>query len=171
MGVIAERVARPGAAAEDGVAPGLPRRILVPLDFSRHADSGVRAAADLAWRLGAELVAVHAVPDEELRAIARSRLTRRGLDQILEDLGQAVEDHVLMLIDSAQAVGLPVQGLAVSGQPAEGILRAAWLMGCDLIVMATHGRTGLSHTVIGSVAETVVRRASCPVLTLRPVPH
>jgi len=55
-----------------------------------------------------------------------------------------------------------------TGDPAETIERAAQELGIDLIVMATHGREGLSHFVIGSIAEKVVREAPCPVLTVRP---
>jgi universal stress protein A len=58
--------------------------------------------------------------------------------------------------------------LLVRGVPFEQILRAAKRLKCDLIVLATHGRTGLRHVLMGSVAENVVRRASCPVLTVRP---
>ncbi len=171
MGAIAEMVRRPATRREGGGLPGLPRRIMVPVDFSAYADGAVVTAASLARRLGAELFVVHVIPDEELRAIARSRLARRGLDQILEDLGQAVEDHVLKVIGFGSGKGPPLRGLAVSGLPAEGIMRAAALLEADTTVMATHGRTGLSHAVMGSVAEDVLRRAPCPVLTIRPAPH
>jgi len=171
MGAIAETVRRPAAARGAEGLPRLPGRILAPVDFSAHADGAIAAAAGLARRLGAELILVHVIPDEELRAIARSRLARRGLDQILEELGQAVEDHALKVVGFGSGKGPPMQGLAVSGLPAEGIMRAAALLEADLIVMATHGRTGLSHAVMGSVAEDVVRRAPCPVLTIRPAPH
>lgn len=148
-------------------SPGRPQRILVPVDFSPHAQGALAAAAALARRLGAELVVVHVIPDEEIRAIARSRLARRGLDQVLEDLGQALEEHAVNTAGVERNGGLDVRALAVSGLPAEGIVRAAWRLQADLIVMATHGRTGLAHAVMGSVAEDVVRRAPCPVLTIR----
>lgn len=156
-----------GAPARAG-ARLRPQRILVPVDFSPHAQSALAAAVALAGRLGAKLVVVHVIPDEEIRAIARSRLARRGLDQILEDLGQAVEEHALATAGVGRNGEIDIRALAVSGLPAEGILRAAWRMQADLIVMATHGRTGLVHAVMGSVAEEVVRRAPCPVLTIRP---
>ena len=143
-------------------------RILVPVDFSPYSQGALAAGAALARRLGAGLVAVHVIPDEEIRAIARSRLSRRGLDEILEELGQAVEEHARNAAGVGRGDGFEVRALAVSGLPAEGILRAAWCLEADLIVMATHGRTGLAHAVMGSVAEAVVRRAPCPVLTIRP---
>ena len=144
------------------------RRILVPVDFSPHARGAVTVAAALARHLGAELLVLHVIPDEEVRAIARSRLARRGLDAILEDLGQAVEEHARNAAGLGQDGDPLLHALAVSGLPAEGILRAAWRLEADLIVMATHGRTGLAHVVMGSVAEDVLRRAPCPVLTIRP---
>ncbi len=162
---------RPGAFPAQAPIPLRPQRILVPVDFSSYAQGAVATAAALARRLGAELLAVHVIPDEEIRAIARSRLARRGLDQILEDLGQAVEEHALNAAGVGRDGGLEVRGLAVSGLPAEGILRAALRLEADMIVMATHGRTGLAHAVMGSVAEAVLRRAPCPVLTIRPAAH
>ena len=63
---------------------------------------------------------------------------------------------------------LRVHGVVAKGVPFDQILRVAKRLRCDLIVLATHGRTGLRHVVMGSVAENVVRRASCPVLTVHP---
>ncbi len=147
-----------------------PHRILVPVDFSPFAQAALTAAADLARRLGDELLVVHAIPDEEVRAIARARLARRGRDEILEDLGRAVEEHARATPGVGHDGGLELRAMAVSGLPAEAILRAASGLEADLIVMSTHGRTGLAHAVMGSVAEDVLRRAPCPVLTIRPAP-
>ncbi|HEY7676727.1 MAG TPA: universal stress protein, partial [Candidatus Methylomirabilis sp.] len=115
----------PADAPARAGTPLRPQRILVPVDFSSHAQGALAAAAALAGRLGAKLVVIHVIPDEEIRAIARSRLARRGLDQILEDLGQAVEEHALATAGLGRDGGLDVRALAVSGLPAEGILRAA----------------------------------------------
>jgi nucleotide-binding universal stress UspA family protein len=61
-----------------------------------------------------------------------------------------------------------VHTVLAEGVPFDQILKVAKRLRCDLIVVATHGRTGLAHVVMGSVAENVVRRATCPVLTVRP---
>ncbi|HWT81688.1 MAG TPA: universal stress protein, partial [Candidatus Methylomirabilis sp.] len=68
----------------------------------------------------------------------------------------------------AQLPTLRVRSVLAEGVPFDQILRAAKRLRCDLIVLATHGRTGLRHVLTGSVAENVVRRAPCPVLTVRP---
>ena len=83
-----------------------------------------------------------------------------------EHFGQILE--LANLLPGAEAAHVDVARLVVMGNPYREIVQAADAEKVDLIVMATHGRTGLSHLVMGSVAERVVRTASCPVLTVRP---
>ena len=80
--------------------------------------------------------------------------------------GQA-KDEMKTLLDEVKSSGVAVQTRFTPGHPRDAILEAAEQGGYGLIVMGTHGRRGLSHLFIGSVAEQVVRRASCPVLTIR----
>jgi nucleotide-binding universal stress UspA family protein len=141
------------------------RRILVPHDFSVHANRALRVAADLAMP-GGELVVLHAImpympatdlPVAELGAYispaelvsgARRRLER----EVLRALGKRRTPRVTLAVEL--------------DEPLRCIMRRS--RGMDLIVIATAGRTGLSHLVIGSVAERIVRHSPIPVLSLRP---
>jgi nucleotide-binding universal stress UspA family protein len=127
--------------------PSAIRKICVPTDFSETSDRAVTYAAALARGFGASLYLIHVLQDHSRYHTARSALARvaatRGNDV------SCIATEVRM------------------GDPAEGIRDAARHYGADLIVMATHGRTGLSHVISGSVTEDVIRTACCPVLVLR----
>lgn len=140
------------------------RRILVPHDFSAHADYALREAAGL-LPPGGELIVLHAivpiVPVDELPVGGLGRYIsaeefRHGARRRLE--------HIVKRIFGRRPPRLTIR-LAI-GDPYRCILRES--RRADLIVMATVGRTGLAHMVIGSVAEKVVRHSAIPVLTLRP---
>ncbi len=132
-------------------------RLLVPVDFSHDARYAAEYAQAIAQRFGAEIVLLHVsaalafVPGSllEVRETAADR--------------QALE----ALADALRAAGVRVRTRLRPGVPADEIVRAAADEGADLIVMGTTGRTGLAHVLLGSVAERVVRRATCPVLTVR----
>jgi nucleotide-binding universal stress UspA family protein len=143
--------------------------ILVPYDFSAHARAALSTAVDLAQRLGAELHLLHVVqspsfvygygsygaagapPPVDMVAL------REGATQSL----QAVADAVKELPKT------PVPHVVEGTSTAEMIREEAEELGADLIVMGTHGRTGLAHVFLGSVAERTLRRAPCPVLTVQ----
>ena len=140
-------------------------KILVPVDFSSHSQNAVRVAADLAKRCDASLTLVHvyqtvsfALPD------AIAFYTPTQLAEILSEL-----DALLRAAKrDAELTGVSrVETALLQGAVATEIVEYAQKEGCDLIVMGTHGRTGVSHAIMGSVAERVVRVAPCPVLTLR----
>lgn len=123
------------------------RRIAVPTDFSPESERAVAYAAALARRMGSALYLVHVLKDLDSFHEARERLST---------------------LASRLALGTRRLTLDVrTGEPAESIAEAAERYGADLVVMATHGRTGLAHMVSGSVAEEVIRNADCPVLVLR----
>ena len=90
---------------------------------------------------------------------------------MMQDLADQAEKHVEeWRVEAERLVGAgKVTGEKAVGEPAAEILENARAWGSDLIVMGTHGRTGLEHALMGSIAERVVRRAHCPVLTVRPV--
>jgi nucleotide-binding universal stress UspA family protein len=90
-----------------------------------------------------------------------------NVGELLEGLIAHAERQLAVLKQSASALGLAINTAVVSGRPAHAIVEHAKDGGFDLIVMGTHGRTGLSHAMMGSVAERVVRRAPCPVLTVQ----
>ena len=144
------------------------KRILAPTDLSPFGEVGVRAAAELAQRLGARLSLLHVVPEDELEALATAHQPRQPVDLIYQDLETALVDQFRRVVPPQVRRDLAVEPVVTVGAPFAEILRTARLKGADMIVMGTHGRTGLARIVMGSVAEQVVRKAPCPVLTVRP---
>jgi nucleotide-binding universal stress UspA family protein len=143
------------------------RRILAPTDFSPYSDEGLRYAAFLAERFGAEVLVFHVILPEEMKAKEALPAPSGYADEIYQTTREDTMKHFLQVVGKGQD-GLRVKALVTSGAPFVEIIRKAREERCDLIVMATHGRTGLSHILMGSVAEKVVRMADCPVVTIRP---
>jgi len=140
------------------------QHILVPTDFSEYADDALQYAIELAKTLQARLTILHVydLPSYALGEVSPS---------VIDDTLQAMETHAQQQIQNALArvlkAGLQGDSVIVEGAPFQAILDTAKNKGADLIVMGTHGRTGLTHILMGSVAEKVVRLASCPVLVTR----
>ncbi len=144
------------------------KRILAPTDFSPLGEVGLQAAAELAHRVGARLSLLHVVREDELEALASAHQPRHPVDLIYQDLETALLEQFRRVVPPDVRRDLAVEPLVTVGAPVTEILRAARLKESDVIVMGTHGRTGLTRMVMGSVTEQVVRRAPCPVLTVRP---
>lgn len=142
------------------------RKILVPHDASDHATRALNVAAQLAAEAGGRLVVLQAVapflPFADLGADEGTSWIPPE-DVIASELA-SLENRVRKALRGRSAP--PVECRVVVGEPYRSIMNAA--ADVDLIVLATHGRTGLEHLVIGSVAEKVVRHAPVPVLTIRP---
>lgn len=140
------------------------RRILCPVDFSEASAGALRAAAALARRHGATLTLLH------VDLIPGSAIPEALFPTPPEVAGQltAPADRPLLAWKAeAERLGAPhVAALRSVGQAAEEILALAGREPYDLVVIGTHGRAGLDRLLLGSVAEEVVRRATCPVLTL-----
>jgi universal stress protein A len=136
------------------------RHILAPTDFSAPASQAVTAAYELAQTFGAKLSLLHVI---EVPAYAIE------VALPLEDLERDARRELARLLPEADAAHVEVTRLVNMGVPYQRIVETATTEQVNLIVMATHGRTGLSHLVLGSVAERVVRLAPCPVLTIRPL--
>jgi nucleotide-binding universal stress UspA family protein len=131
-------------------------RILVPTDFSAPSEAALAYGRGLASQCDAALHLIHVAENPFLRAAVQDRCS-------LEDaIVRRLQDRLTDADRERGAVAI----LEQSDEPANEILRYARSADIDLIVMGTHGRTGLARVVLGSVAETVVRTAPCPVLTL-----
>lgn len=144
-------------------------QILAPTDFSEHSNYALRHAAELARTFGAKLVLLHVVPNEALESISKAHIPPHPVDRVYEDLGQEIREQYAKHVPPGVRKTLETEILVLPGVPSLEIVRTARLKGVDLIMMATHGRTGLSHALVGSVTERVVRKAPCPVLSIRPV--
>jgi nucleotide-binding universal stress UspA family protein len=141
-------------------------RILVPTDFSDCAKQAVTYASELAKRFGAELHLLHVVQPP----LAAYPYAAAIPDEALHPEGPAKEELEVLEVPNAEQIS-QVQRTIRTGTPFVDIVRHAKENDMDLIVIGTHGRTGLTHMLLGSVAEKVVRKAPCPVLTVRPKGH
>jgi nucleotide-binding universal stress UspA family protein len=142
------------------------RRILAPTDFSEYSKQAVAYAYELAQTFSARLLLLHVVelPVYPVKAFLPSA---EGTT-LLDDLERQARLELAQLLPKAEHPKVDVMCLVAVGTPYYKIIEVAEAEKVDLIVMATHGRTGLGHLVMGSVAERVVRMAPCPVLTIRP---
>ncbi len=139
--------------------------ILVATDFSEAASAGLTKAAELAREVSAKVTVCHVIDPSPLAPIVAGDSAKVSPEGDLEEkIHEALTD---VLSEHFAGVEQTKTALIVSPNPAEGICHYATKEQSDLIVLSTHGRTGLAHLLIGSVAERVVRHAPCPVLTVR----
>jgi nucleotide-binding universal stress UspA family protein len=144
------------------------RHILVPTDFSQASRLAVDAAAVLARQIGAKVTLVHVYDPGGLQPPAAIGWTDVQQKSLEADVRRSIEEGFEQLVrDHLSGVEVADRVLVHDPSPSHGICTYAERIGADLIVIGTHGRTGLKHLLIGSVAERVVRHASVPVLTLR----
>lgn len=137
-------------------------RVLLPTDGSETADRAVDQAIDIANKYDAALHALYVV--DETEPVLNVRGSDESFDR-LEDEGEGVVDDVTERARRASVSS--VAGSVQQGEPAETILEYVDSNGIDLVVMGTHGRSGLDRHLLGSVAEKVVRHAAASVLTVR----
>lgn len=170
--VTVKRTAAPEGAARVLRHPALPialKRILVPIDFSEHSRKALRYALPFALQFGAELEVMYVVeptiypsdfgfgqvgfPDVE------KELHEKATQELVELLGQMVPKGVVSI--PVVSTGIPFVEITTHAQQTE----------VDLIIIATHGRTGVEHILFGSTAEKIIRKAPCPVLVVRAEEH
>jgi nucleotide-binding universal stress UspA family protein len=135
------------------------RTILHPTDFSTHSDHAFGVACALARDYAARLVVLHVAPAE----VVYSGLIGGRVES--SPYWQALKERLSQL--QMPDLRIEVEHRLEEGDPGTEIVRVADKIRCDLIVMGTHGRTGLGRALLGSVAEDVLRRAHCPVMTLK----
>ncbi|MBW7897599.1 putative universal stress protein [Candidatus Brocadiaceae bacterium B188] len=142
------------------------KKILCPIDHSECSYLALKYAISLALKDEAKLYLMHVIDirlyDTEIYKFSPYNITEINLDKIREDLIKSLPEGTSDVLE--------VETIVVKGVPFQEIINAATAIDADLIVIGTHGRTGLSHAVMGSVAEKVVRKAPCPVLTVG-IPH
>jgi nucleotide-binding universal stress UspA family protein len=143
------------------------QHVLVPIDFSATADRALAYAIALAQQLQARLTLLHVL---DMTPLAMGDMDT-GMPVSALDALETEAQHLLQAsLDRVQHAGLQGDRLLVQGSPAQAIVDMAGEQGVDLILMGTHGRTGLAHVFLGSVAEHVVRQGPCPVLVVRRAP-
>jgi nucleotide-binding universal stress UspA family protein len=145
------------------------QKILVPVDFSESSRAALEYAAELARPFEATIDVVHVWQPPTFISTASLPEAPTVDASLIELVRKNADEATARLAADAKKQGLPVrEARAEPGVPARTIVEIAKADGYDLVVIGTHGRTGLSHAVMGSVAERVVRHAQCPVLTVRP---
>jgi len=141
------------------------KTILVPTDFSDYSKVSLPLAVDLAKKYGAKLVVLH-VFDEELFApifFEAGGKAEEYFIRIRNDFDAAVEQF----LDGIDTESIEVESHLANGTPFVEVIRFAREKGIDLIIMGTHGKSGLAHALLGGVAEKVVRKSPCPVMVVR----
>ena len=146
-----------------------PQKILVPTDLSACSSHALAQAQEFAATFGASIDLMYVWSAPALVA-PESVITGVGINEqpLLEWIQQSAGEQLARFEDEARQAGITVQrSFCEPGDPATTIVERAASDHYDLLVLGTHGRTGLSHVFLGSVAANVVRRAPCPVLTVR----
>ena len=178
MGSIAEKIVRLSLLPVLTVRPGggIPSEglhfhtVVLPTDFSRNSDAAIPIAAELAKRDNGKIVLVHSVEDA---VYYTSAAASEGIGPDIEQwIGTITADAGARLKQLAAKIaadyGVNVEPVVRRGRPFEQLDQLAKEYNADLLVISTHGYTGISHLVFGSVSERVVRGAPCPVLSIRP---
>lgn len=145
-------------------------RILFASDFSDDANYALEYAMELARRFAAEILVLHV--DQPLAPVLTGGFGAGDVQ--LEAMNRLAEEHRMWALDELDRTvsrlregGFKARTLLRVGVPFLEIINTALSESADLIVVGTHGRTGLAHVMLGSVAERVVRKSPCPVLTVR----
>jgi nucleotide-binding universal stress UspA family protein len=158
------------SAPAGGGEPGLFRvqKILVPIDFSACSIKALQYAVPFARQFGAALTLLHVMP---VNYFVGSEFGPVDFPLPEAELREASERELVALAAREIGAAVPVQTRVGRGQPMHEIVRVARELEMDLILLSTHGHTGLRHVLLGSVAENVVRYAPCPVLVVREHEH
>jgi nucleotide-binding universal stress UspA family protein len=146
------------------------RRILVPVDFSTPSRAALDYAAEIATKLGATVDVIHVWQLPGFVPLG-SGMSGAGVGELAmtDMIRQSAEEALAGFVDEARKRNVVVgSARTLAGAPTHAIVDAARAGNYDLIVVGTHGRTGLPRVLLGSVAENVVRHAHCPVLAVRP---
>jgi nucleotide-binding universal stress UspA family protein len=141
------------------------KKVLVPIDFSDYSKSALKYAVNFAKSFNAEIILIYVVepviypPDFSMGQIAMPSITTEWDDRAKDELAKLAKNE----ISGVNSVKTVIK----TGKPFVEIIETAKEEDVDLIIIATHGHSGVEHILFGSTAEKVVRKAPCPVLTLR----
>ena len=155
------------ASLKANLSPFRLKKILVPIDFSDCAKKALRYAIPLAKQHEADLTLLYVVPTNY--AVGEYG----GIDyaSLEAEMRASGEKELSTLVVDEVRGEVPADTLVRTGSPGIEVIEVAKSLPADLIVISTHGRTGLKHVLLGSIAEAVVRRAPCPVLVVREREH
>jgi nucleotide-binding universal stress UspA family protein len=143
------------------------KKILYPTDFSESSLEALKYAVSFARDYKAKLVLMHVV-NEKIFSEGLNLPRVSAPDALAKELAAEAERQLKNLIPAADRTGLDWEMAILQGMPFLEIIRYARANDVDLIVIGTHGRSGVEHIIFGSTAEKVVRKSPCPVLSVRP---
>jgi len=146
------------------------KTVLVPTDFSDASESALAYGKALAEKFGASLHLVHVMEDLLAHAWA-AEVYVASAPNLREEIERESRQRLDSMLPAGEREHLQAKTALLAGNPFIEIIRYAKANGVDLIVMGTHGRGPIAHMLLGSVAEKVVRKAPCPVLTVRDPQH
>ena len=146
------------------------KTILVPTDFSDASEAAFNYGKAMAEAFGASLHLVHVMEDLLAQAWA-AEVYVASMPQLREEIDKESRQRLASMLTDEERRRYRVETALLAGNPFVEIVRYAKAHSVDLIVMGTHGRGPIAHMLLGSVAEKVVRKSPCPVLTVRDAQH
>jgi nucleotide-binding universal stress UspA family protein len=146
------------------------KTVLVPTDFSDASESALRYGKAMAEKFGATLHVVHVMEDLLAHAWA-AEVYVSSMPQLRDEIEKESRQRLGALLTDTERKAFRAETALLAGNPFLEIIRYAKAHNVDLIVMGTHGRGPIAHMLLGSVAEKVVRKSPCPVLTVREAQH
>ncbi len=141
------------------------KKILVPVDFSEYSKDALKYAVQFAKQFNAKLYIIYVI--EPVIYPADFSMGQVAIPSLENDIKNRADEEMDSLIKSLVDPSLETEKIIKTGKPFVEIIETARDLDADIIIMATHGHTGVEHLLFGSTAEKVVRKAPCPVLTLR----
>ena len=160
--VVREATRGPIKTAAEGIVL---QRILVPVDFSDCAREGARYASVFATGVGANLLLMHVVHPPDYMVV-ESTAADPNWPQLLETAVLEAEDKLDEMVNFLPLIGISAETQVEVGEPVEKLIAASARPDIDMMITSTHGYSGLRHALLGSVAEQLARRATCPVLVV-----
>ncbi len=144
------------------------KNILCPVDYSVYSEMALKYAIEFAEKYRARLYLIHVL---DIRVYDINEPDLYNVNIVDEETIAKLRERLLRCVTEDTKGKIPVEAIIIQGVPFAEIIKVSKELKIDLIVLGTHGRTGISHAIMGSVAEKVVRKAPCPVLTIRHPEH